>query len=267
MVKESQDPNDFRHFFEDSEYPRIKLRSLGRDLAQLSESLDVITEEAIQLAKELQTANDLPFDVGDVIFHPGTGEIYEVNKVFDNSKRIIAGLGDVELQCKSVGGELVTLSAFKVLHFGYLLGAKGDWESTLEFSKALTAWYLEINSLFREDGSKFVAQEDEKEELRVDMEVAWQSAKAVQAEAQLKTETQLQKGDTVICEGDQYTYVFVGIDANTNLAVLTRPGIKENNEPDEVIKNVEFTDVVSFQNMEAAVAMHSNRDIEIMPIF
>lgn len=265
MVEKSQDPNDSRHFFDKLEYPRVKLRPLGRDLAKLSESLDGLTEEVIKLAKDLQTANDVLFDVGDVIFYPKTRQVLEVNKVFDNSKRMIAGLGSVELECRSADGEFTILSAFKVLHFGYLLDAKGDWESTLEFSKALTAWLLTIGSFFREDELGLDEQEDGEEELRIDMEVAWQSAKAIQAKDQLKTNTQLQNGDIVIVEGDEYAYSFIGIDANTNLAVLTRPGIKENNEPDEVIKNVEFADVVSFENMHTAAAMNSNRNVRIIP--
>ncbi len=263
MVEQSRDPNDPRHFFDQLEYPRVKIRPLGRDLQKLSESLDGLTEEVIKLAQDLQTTNDVLFDVGDVIFHPKTRQIYEVNKVFDNSKRANLILGRINLECRNANGEFVILDAFTVLHFGYLLDAKGDWESTLEFSKALTAWLATMVSIIRDEGQE--SAEDDDDELKVDMGAAWQSAKASQVEDQLKTETQLKEDDIVIVEGDEYAYSFVGIDVNTGLAVLTRPGIKENDEPDEVIKNIEFTEVVRLSNMQLAMAMNSNRNVHIIP--
>lgn len=105
------------------ENPRVKNGDLPIDATEidLKKRINVnIWDMVVMSAEILQEENDVPFEVGDVIFHPGKGELFEVKKVFDNRQR--TSLGEVTLTC-SKNNEFFYFPATKVLHLGYLISA------------------------------------------------------------------------------------------------------------------------------------------------
>ncbi|HBD02400.1 MAG: hypothetical protein UX38_C0005G0036 [Microgenomates group bacterium GW2011_GWC1_46_16] len=95
----------------------------------------------------------------------------------------------------------------------------------------------------------------ERGEIKTDMFAAWQSAKSIQIEENIKN------GDVVVIEGDPYTFWFNGIDPTTGLAHLFRQGHPEDGEPAWVSRMISVANVVTLENMTRAMALHTNVDL------
>ena len=87
----------------------------------------------------------------------------------------------------------------------------------------------------------------ERGEIKTDMFAAWQSAKSIQIEENIKN------GDVVVIEGDPYTF--------TGLAHLFRQGHPEDGEPAWVSRMISVANVVTLENMTRAMALHTNVDL------
>lgn len=105
------------------QYPHCKNREFGVDVTQIDmrKKIGPATWEAVVRSAEiLQEDNDVPFEKGDVVFHPGSGRLFEVGEVFDNRHRM--ALRNITLECFN-GTEVSYLQAGTVLHLGYLVDA------------------------------------------------------------------------------------------------------------------------------------------------
>jgi hypothetical protein len=115
------------------EHIGFKNRTLGIDCSTINVR-DRIAPEAwyqvVASAKILQEENDVPFEQGDVVFHPATERLYEVRKVYDNRHR--SALGNVELECQSGDIDCI-LPAGSVLHLTYLVEAHAPYNPNVSY--------------------------------------------------------------------------------------------------------------------------------------
>jgi phosphoribosyl-ATP pyrophosphohydrolase len=73
------------------EHPHVKNREFGIDFTQKDVRKKIgpeAWEAVVRAAEILQEENDVPFERGDLVFHPASGRLYEVGEVLDMRHRM-----------------------------------------------------------------------------------------------------------------------------------------------------------------------------------